>query len=57
MKLMENHPEVKFQALPDNYHTLILKGADLTKAVFGLGISRDGDKQNTYKNKDRLEWL
>jgi hypothetical protein len=36
---------------------LMMRGVDLRGAVFGLGISRDGDKQNTYKTKDRLEWL
>lgn len=57
MKLMESHPEVTFQALPDNYHVVMTKAADLRNAVFGLGISRDSDKQNTYLTKDRLEWI
>jgi hypothetical protein len=57
MKLMEDHPQVRFQALPDNYHVVMVRNADLRGAVFGLGISRDADKQNTYKTKDRLEWI
>jgi hypothetical protein len=57
MKLMEDHPEVKFQSLPDNYHVVMVRGADLKDAVFGLGISRDADKQKTYQTKDRLEWI
>jgi hypothetical protein len=57
MKLMERYPGVNFYALPDNYHVVMTRAADLRYAVFGLGISRDGDKQKTYKTRDRLEWL
>jgi hypothetical protein len=59
MILMENHPEVQFLALPDNYHRIINlhPKADLRDAVFGLYESTDADKQKTYRTKDRLEWL
>lgn len=57
MKVMEAHPDVRFAPLPDHYHVVMLRGANLTEAVWGMGISKDADKQQTYRSKDRLEWL
>lgn len=59
IQLMQDYPQVKFEALPDNYHVLMIEKnkEKLKEAVWGLGISRDGDKQKTYHSKDRLEYL
>lgn len=57
IQLMKDHPEVRFQALSDNYHVVMQPGTSLTGAVYGLGLSRDPDKLNTYQARDRLAYL
>ena len=57
IQLMKKYPYVIFQALPDNYHVVMTADKDVSDAVFGLGVSRCGDKQRTYKTRDRLDYI